>query len=204
MSELPSSYKTLLQKIADLAARQRETFSQQIRCTRGCYECCRPPDSLFQVEALALSQAVAALAPAQQAKVQTWLAAYIDGTRSECPLLDLDAGGHCLVYEGRPSICRTQGYALWLRPAPNDETQAEDKVPNAARSDNDSSHPCAEDGMSWCALNFTEVTPTRADAFDVERLNVMLSLITQLGWKDAPPRRALVEIIQDALHAGGE
>jgi len=181
MADPQASYQTLLDKIEELGRRQKARFGEQIRCRRGCYACCHPPDSLFRIEGEALQRVVAALPAGVHALVAAQLDAYEAGQRLLCPLLDEDDDGRCLAYDGRPAICRTQGHALWLR---HDEDAA--------------AQTGADGAMSWCELNFTEETPTRDDAFDVERLNVMMSLITQLSTQDAP-RVGLVPLLREAL-----
>lgn len=162
-------YDTLLGKIVDLGERQEAEYGDQIRCGLGCDGCCKPPDSLFLVEAGPLQDAIAALPDEQKATIRAQLEAYETQTREQCPLL-LDGG--CSVYNARPTICRTHGYALWQR---------------------------EEDTMSWCPLNFTEVTPQKDSAFDLDRLNQMLALITQLTWPQDEGRRDLTQLIHEAL-----
>lgn len=187
MSADSSPYSTLLEKIAALGAKQDERFGDQLQCKKGCFSCCRPPDSFFQVEAAVLEQAVAQVAPSVQKMIEGKLADYVAGARELCPLLDEEEGG-CQVYDARPSICRTHGYALWFRSATSDED-----------ADHESDEPNRAEALSWCELNFQTRQPTKEIAFDVERLNAMLSLMTQLQWGDQPPRRSLVEIIQAGL-----
>lgn len=177
-------YQALLEKIESLGQRQHEAFGSQIRCKVGCYSCCKPPDSFFQVEAETLQAAISNLPSEEFEPITVQLDAYIRGERELCPLLNEDKQGACRVYDARPTICRTHGFAIWLRNG-LDEDEAQDIEPS--------------ERVSWCELNFTEEQPTREIAFDVERLNMMLSLITQLGWKEQPPRKALVDIIQEGL-----
>lgn len=171
MNKSQHSYQTLIEKIENLGQQQQQEYHDQIRCQKGCFSCCHPPDSLFQIEADTLEQAVATLDQEQKQRIQTRLSAYAADPSLLCPLLE---EGQCVVYTDRPTICRTQGYALWF----NTDTTST---------------------LSWCPLNFTERQPQKQLAFDIERLNTMLSLITQLGWPQQPPRRNLVEIIASGL-----
>jgi len=173
-------YAALLQKIEALSKQQIEKFGDQITCHQGCDECCHPPDSLFQVEAQFLEDGICALSSEYSLKIEQRLIAYQKGERKQCPLLE---DHKCLVYSSRPSICRTQGFALWL---PSTEKEENQEFEDSSR-------------MSWCSLNFTKKQASRIDALDVGRLNMMLSLMTQLGWKDQPARRNLIEIIQTGL-----
>lgn len=170
MSHPQQSYQILLQKIRDLGQQQDQIYRDQLHCQKGCFACCHPPDSLFQVEAETLVEGIAQLEPAQKQRIRERLTQYRQDSSLLCPLLE---EGACTVYKNRPSICRTQGYALWLK----------SEVAS----------------LSWCPLNFLDAEPEQRWAFDVERLNAMLSLITRLGWPDQPPRRELVEIIESGL-----
>ncbi|MEM1009240.1 MAG: hypothetical protein AAGJ35_09555, partial [Myxococcota bacterium] len=90
-----------------------------------------------------------------------------------CPLLEDSA---CQVYEARPVICRTHGFALHYQ----------------------------QDGqalLGWCELNFTEQQPTEDLAFNIEHLSVLLSTMTRLGWPGEDARIPLVTLLQKALHA---
>lgn len=162
-------YTTLLGKIDDLSSRQHETFGEEIRCQKGCDSCCRPPDSLFLIEVETLQKGLRGLHEDARVLVKQQLEAYKTNVREMCPMLH---EGGCMVYEARPSICRTHGYAIFWR---------------------------EEEKLSWCPLNFTDVTPEKDDAFDIERLNQMLSLVTQLSWPSEEARRDLVEVIEEAL-----
>jgi Fe-S-cluster containining protein len=181
MQEPQTSYQLLLEKIEALAQRQIEAYGKQIRCKQGCYDCCYPPDTIFQVEALILEQSIADLPSSQQQQIAHNLRAYELGDRSLCPLLDR---GICLVYEARPVICRTQGFALWHSNI--DQNPA-------------SNHTHPDGSMSWCAFNFTEQQPERSLAFNLKTINMMLSMIVQLSCKETAPRREIVQIIDSAL-----
>ncbi len=181
MSSSNDHYNSLLRKIKELGQSQDEAYGEQIRCEAGCYHCCHPPDSLFQVEAETLEAAISALSTEQKERIAERLVAYEQDNSLLCPLLE---NGCCQVYESRPSICRTQGYALSfpqeqhvLQPSETPQTST----------------------LSWCQLNFTEQQPNKELAFDVERLNTMLSLITSLGWPEQPPRRDLVPLIRSGI-----
>jgi Fe-S-cluster containining protein len=164
-------YRALLDKIAALGAKQHAAYGEQIRCRVGCFSCCRPPDTLFAIEAQIVADAVRALSPATKEGIRQRLADYEAGERELCPLLE---DGRCQIYEARPVICRTHGYAMRLR---DDEG----------------------DFLSWCELNFDAIAPDPAMAFDVEHLNTVLSVITRLGWPPEEARQALTEILHDAL-----
>lgn len=183
MSAARQHYETLLHKIDDLSQRQLNEYGTEITCKVGCFDCCRPPDSLFRVEVEPLQEAIRALSPQQKQEVEERLQAYEASERELCPLLE---NGSCSIYEGRPVICRTQGFALWLRQESQESGESED-IP-------------AEGLMNWCSYNFQQKQPTKEDAFDVQRLNVMLSLMTSLHWPPAEARKDLVAVIREALN----
>ena len=184
MSSAREHYKTLLQKVEDLARKQKATYGEEIRCRVGCFDCCRPPASLFAVEVAPLQEAVKALSPSQKESLKERLLSFQREERELCPLLE---DGGCSVYEGRPVICRTQGYALWFREPPP-EAQPQEELPEGGG------------WMNWCAYNFHETKPRKEDAFDVQRLNVMLSLISSLHWPAELTRQSLTELLDEALH----
>ena len=173
MSNVKEQYQRLLVKIEDLVQRQEETYQEDIRCQLGCDSCCRPPDTVFIPEAEIMKEAIRGLSFEQKDRIHKRFTAYSNQEDEMCPLLE---NGGCSIYEARPVICRTHGYAGWLR---GEE---------------------GEDGeISWCPLNFTEQKPTKDLAFDIERLNVMLSLIARLGWPEHPGRCSLEEVITEGL-----
>lgn len=162
-------YQQLLQKVKAVTDRQDVVYTEQMVCKAGCDACCRPPASFFLPEADILEKAIQTLPHDEKQAIHERLASYQGLPDEKCPLLK---NKQCTVYEARPLICRSHGYALW-------------------HSD--------ESSFSWCDLNFLAEAPTREYALDIERTNAMLSLITQLGWPKQEGRRALVEIISSGL-----
>ncbi len=79
---------------------------EQMRCARGCAQCCHVDLSVFEVEAALVRDALAALPATTRARVR----AQADQTRHCAMLLD----GLCAVYAQRPLICRSHGTAVLL------------------------------------------------------------------------------------------
>ncbi|MGV1099850.1 YkgJ family cysteine cluster protein [Thiovibrio sp. JS02] len=101
-------------------SRVREAHPGEVRCGRGCEDCCHAVFDLSLVEAVNLKKALAALPLSAQAQVraaaETALGLWrgiVDQAkdpakeRIRCPLLG--EGGVCLCYEARPVNCRTYG-----------------------------------------------------------------------------------------------
>src|SRR5690349_248274 len=78
-----------------------------MRCRAGCDECCRTSLTVTAVEADAVVEAVGALDADGRAR----LARAIDRAAADrCAALDAD--GRCLVYAGRPLVCRSHGVPI--------------------------------------------------------------------------------------------
>ncbi len=73
----------------------------QVQCKPGCDRCCHVDLSVFEVEAARVRTALAALRPAERARVR----AQADSV-AHCALL---LEGRCVVYDQRPVICRSHG-----------------------------------------------------------------------------------------------
>lgn len=75
-------------------------------CREGCASCCLPGLSVFEVEAVAIREALASLEPALRERVRA---------QAHAPALDhcaLLVEGRCTVYPARPLICRSHGLAV--------------------------------------------------------------------------------------------
>ncbi|MFZ5776400.1 MAG: YkgJ family cysteine cluster protein [Thermodesulfobacteriota bacterium] len=116
MTDLESLFATIDQAFAQVAADHQE----EVRCGRGCDDCCHAVFDVSLVEAVAVRQAFDRLDEAAREAVrqeavkalaawQALLAAKTDlaVARIRCPLLD-DAGS-CRCYAARPVNCRTYG-----------------------------------------------------------------------------------------------
>lgn len=172
----PSAYLALRAKLDrfadDVAARRGE----HMRCRAGCDGCCHTKLSLSDVEAEVLRDALAALpAPRRQA-----LAARRDETR--CRLLD--EAGRCSLYDARPLVCRSQGLPLRYPP---DTIPVESVRARAAGAE-----------VTWCPLNFEDVTPSADDILDAERVDVVLALINRQVSETPLRRTPIDELVEEA------
>ncbi|MFK7987537.1 MAG: YkgJ family cysteine cluster protein [Sandaracinaceae bacterium] len=170
----PAAYLALRAKLdrfaADVAARQ----SEHMLCRAGCDGCCHTKLSLSDVEAQVLRDALAAM-PAAKRKA---LSSRSDEVR--CRLLD-DAG-RCALYDARPLVCRSQGLPLRYPP---DTIPVESVRARAADAE-----------VTWCPLNFEDVTPAADDILDAERVDVVLAVINRQV-SDTPLRRTSIDAIVD-------
>ena len=110
--------------------RNRKLHGRRMQCHSGCSDCCRRLFQITELEAGALSEAVANTAPdlretlrrrarvhlalrrktlAERGFVQTWGALPGEDERVDCPAL---IDGRCAVYEARPLSCRLYGAPL--------------------------------------------------------------------------------------------
>jgi hypothetical protein len=108
------------------------------------------------------------------------------------PCVMLDGDGHCVVYDGRPLVCRTQGLPL--------------RYPvGAFRGDEVSAHGGDGSELVWCPLNFTKAPPRKEDVVDAERIDSILAVVNLRfvgGDKNAAlTRTPLAELILAVLAA---
>ena len=116
-----------LREFQDLLAAADKAFAEvqnrhekEVRCGKGCDDCCHAVFDVSMVEAVKLLQHFRELEPGEQKNVlsaaQKALAAWVELIRSKtdlsvsrirCPLLNEE--GRCLCYEARPINCRTYG-----------------------------------------------------------------------------------------------
>lgn len=142
-------YRTLLETLDAWTAAARIAHPGVIPCQRGCTACCHGPFDISMADTLLLQETVASLpddrrhellqragaaAARQQAVAPDWAAPHdvrvlgearfdrlCEALASEpCPCLE---DGACVVYEGRPAVCRMMGLGL---ESPDDRT-----LPNA-------------------------------------------------------------------------
>jgi len=94
-------------------ARSVEATAGGWPCLRGCSACCRSlaeAPRATRAEWARVARAVDALAPEARGGVRERLAAMARASAPYvCPMLDA-ASGRCLVYDARPTACRTYGY----------------------------------------------------------------------------------------------
>ncbi|ETW95350.1 MAG: hypothetical protein ETSY1_31030 [Candidatus Entotheonella factor] len=109
------TYRQLLARVEAFGQSIRERYAAQLTCHAGCEHCCYQDFTVFPVEAHHLAQAIAALPPDERQRLQQRL----QQTDNLLPLADapqpcaLLHEGRCSVYDGRPLICRIQGFPLF-------------------------------------------------------------------------------------------
>jgi len=106
----------------------RRRYPREVRCRRGCTDCCYAPFDLSLAEALYLARAFRRLPRRVRREVERRLEKYekqwetevpkpvdpfaLSRVRLRCPFLD--DRGLCVVYEFRPLTCRIYGLPLSL------------------------------------------------------------------------------------------
>jgi Fe-S-cluster containining protein len=108
-------YLQLVARIEAFAQAIRQRYPGQVTCHAGCDGCCYQQFTVFPVEAHHLRQTVAGLAPEARQPLRQRFAEPSDpwqvlGQPQPCVLLE---HGRCVLYEGRPLICRLHGYPLY-------------------------------------------------------------------------------------------
>jgi uncharacterized protein len=108
LDDVLARYSDLLNKVDAFTAGVLRAHRKDIRCQKGCDECCRRPFSVFAVEAHNLKAGFDMLSTPKQYLILKKLGNY-DPEASPCPLLD---NGSCMLYAHRPVICRTHGLPI--------------------------------------------------------------------------------------------
>lgn len=97
----------LTDALDELAATVRARFAADVKCQKGCDQCCHQQVGISRVEAARVEAHVASMsAPARAA-----LAATVATAQGKCGALDADGG--CQIYAGRPVVCRSHGLVYW-------------------------------------------------------------------------------------------
>ncbi len=121
--------KILFDEIDQAVSRLVKLYPAEIRCRKGCADCCHAVFDVSLAEAVALQQAFLELPrkKRRQATLQAEKAmkewntlkkeirkpSDISNTRIRCPLLDSD--NSCMLYIWRPVNCRTYGAPLEIQ-----------------------------------------------------------------------------------------
>ena len=138
MNPVAERYRTLLQSLDSWTATAHRRHPGVIPCRRGCTACCHGPFDISAADVVLLRETVAALpserrtallaraeaaAARQRELVPDWAAPFdvrdlgearfdevCEALATEaCPCLE---DGACVVYEGRPAVCRMMGLGL--------------------------------------------------------------------------------------------
>ena len=110
-----TTYQILIERVAAFARTVRQRYAEHINCKAGCDSCCYQTFTIFPVEAAHMALAIAGLSPAERCRLQAHLddapdAFKMAAAAQPCVLL---VEGRCLLYEGRPLLCRMHGYPMY-------------------------------------------------------------------------------------------
>ena len=126
-----TTYRALVARIGAFAQRVRQRHAKHITCQAGCDSCCYQTFTIFPVEAEHMAQVVASLPQPQRQQLRAHLDAAPDTFNMvedarPCVLL---AQGRCLLYAGRPLICRMHGYPMYSTMVRRDDGSQRDCCP---------------------------------------------------------------------------
>ena len=180
-----STYQRLIERVETFAQAIHQRYPTQLTCHAGCDGCCYQTFTIFPLEAHHMAHTVAALDAKQrdglrQAMHQVSQPLSIAEEPQPCVLLDHD--GRCRLYDGRPLICRMQGYPLF-----SDMIER----PDGGKRD-------------CCPLNFTDTPLAEIDPdtiFNLDLVNQTLAAINHLFVEAQGETGERVSIRQAVLQA---
>ena len=184
MADPYATYRQLVSRVETLGQAIYQRYQEHITCHAGCDGCCYQTFTIFPVEAHHLAQALSELT--YEARRQLKL--HLEQPESSLRMADeprpcvLLKDGKCSLYEGRPLICRLQGYPLFSR-----------MIESADGSQRD-----------CCPLNFTEMALSDVDVqaiYNLDVVNQTLVAINHLFIKANKLPDARVSIRQAVLQA---
>jgi Fe-S-cluster containining protein len=163
---MSAEYVALVEKVDGFTRVLAERQHADMHCKAGCASCCQVWLSVNQVESERVRAGLAALSPETRAQVAmrgvTEQAREAAGAKTpRCAMLAAD--GCCAIYEYRPLVCRTQGFALRYPAGFIPEAAVRAKLSNG--------------DVTHCPLNFELTPPTAADTLDAERVDQLLALV---------------------------
>jgi Fe-S-cluster containining protein len=168
-------YRDLVTSVDRLLDSIQRQYASYILCHKGCDCGCRNL-SIFPIEALSLVNALQDLPEPSGAKIRRRAAA---ASFWDCPLQE---DGACSMYNFRPIICRTHGFALLT-------------------------HYKAQPAIGYCRYNFKDMSAIPDDAIiDIDNINRALRAInTSFACKLAqvlhlPERLSIAEAILMAAY----
>ena len=150
-------------------------------CRAGCSGCCQQSLTVFTVEMERILEAVDQLPPPARerlrARVTEAASAGLPVEQQPCVLLEDD---RCVVYEARPTLCRTHGAPI--------------RMPREVGG-----------GRDVCPLSFTSGAPSldelpSSDVLDIDRVNQALALIEHLRGQDSGEAGGRVDITTTLAH----
>ena len=105
-------YHLLTAKVDGFFARVEARHGDQMQCGSGCADCCHTRLTVTAVEAAAIEDHVAAMAPAARAELAALAARPVDPATIRCAALGDD--DRCRIYAARPIVCRSHGAPIKL------------------------------------------------------------------------------------------
>jgi hypothetical protein len=164
-------YEAVREKVDAFTSGTAERRRADLACRAGCEACCHVELEVSDVEAEAIRESLAALAPDVRSRLDERARRPSEGA---CVMLE---NGRCVVYAARPLVCRTQGHALRYPEGTLD--------PAAVRAH------AASGEVTWCPLNYVERPPARDDVLDAERVDVLLAMVNRRASTDPLRRTSL-------------
>jgi Fe-S-cluster containining protein len=105
-------YRALATKVDAFFARVAARHPGDLQCGTGCADCCHARLTVTAVEARAIEQHVAALAPEARAELAALAGRPLNPARVRCAALGDD--DRCRIYAARPVVCRSHGAPIRL------------------------------------------------------------------------------------------
>ena len=181
------TYQQLTERVEAFGQAIRDRYAAHLTCRAGCDHCCYQAFTVFPIEAHHLAQALAALTPEARRQLRQRLqqaddALPIADAPQPCALLHDE---HCSLYEGRPLICRMQGFPLFSDMIERPDGSQRDCCP-----------------LNFTALPLSEVESTAV--YNLDLVNQTLAAINHLYLQETgqPDERvSLRQAVRDALES---
>jgi hypothetical protein len=146
-------YRQLTGKVDAFFERVVGRHGEEMQCRAGCDQCCRTRLTILGVEAAAVREVIEGMSEGERARLREVAAREVREGDVRCAALDDD--GRCLIYEGRPVVCRSHGVPIRMG-----------------------------DVIDACRLNFTKRGPAAADrdcVMDQTTVSATLLAIDRVG-----------------------
>jgi uncharacterized protein len=107
-------YRALTAKVDGFFARVAARHPDDLQCGSGCADCCHTRLTVTAVEAAAIADHVAALAPAARAELAALAGRPVRSPPARVRCAALDDDDRCRIYDARPIVCRSHGAPIRL------------------------------------------------------------------------------------------
>lgn len=108
-------YRQLAEKVDGFFDRVASREAADMQCASGCSDCCQYGLSATVAEAEAVADVVAAMSDAERVALQHNIETRQQAAAaSDARCVALDANGRCMIYAGRPTVCRSHGVPVRL------------------------------------------------------------------------------------------